>query len=252
LYYKARYYDPGLGRFLQADDLLFPDSSQGMNRLMYEEGNPITYSDPTGQFLSGNIFDNLVKELTSFTMRSVGQNLAKAVQRATFLNKTRVDALLFKRENYYTKSDMVRGYRSLGDQYIGYIKDPVKAIERSDLARSDLGRLYTNFYRGYINLIDQYIFYNKFPKYAIENSDLARSKIGKKFTQAWKESSDARVFAGITDFPDGGFFYGTIGKILGLPIIGKIAGVYGLVTGIQFIIRACSGNSDTYCDVSGR
>jgi hypothetical protein len=227
LYYKARYYDPGLGRFLQADDLLFPDSSQGMNRLMYEEGNPITYSDPTGQFLSGNIFDNLVKELTSFTMRSVGQNLAKAVQRATFLNKTRVDALLFKRENYYTKSDMVRGYRSLGDQYIGYIKDPVKAIERSDLARSDLGRLYTNFYRGYINLIDQYIFYNKFPKYAIENSDLARSDLGRLVTRNRQALITMYDASGITNISTGGIIWK---DLLGIPIIGKILGVVGGIT----------------------
>jgi RHS repeat-associated protein len=32
LYYKARYYDPALGRFLQADNLTFPDKPSGMNK----------------------------------------------------------------------------------------------------------------------------------------------------------------------------------------------------------------------------
>ncbi|MDZ4123185.1 MAG: RHS repeat-associated core domain-containing protein, partial [Hydrogenophaga sp.] len=48
LYYKARYYDPGLGRFLQADDILFPSRTSGMNRMMYVEGNPVLFNDPSG------------------------------------------------------------------------------------------------------------------------------------------------------------------------------------------------------------
>ena len=43
MYYNARYYDPDLGRFLQADTYL-----DGMNRYAYCGNNPIRYNDPTG------------------------------------------------------------------------------------------------------------------------------------------------------------------------------------------------------------
>ena len=42
-YYGARYYDPVLGRFLQADPVL-----DGLNRYSYVHGNPVRYTDPTG------------------------------------------------------------------------------------------------------------------------------------------------------------------------------------------------------------
>jgi RHS repeat-associated protein len=48
LYYKARYYDPALGRFLQADSIVMPESLYGMNRYMYVDGNPVKWKDPSG------------------------------------------------------------------------------------------------------------------------------------------------------------------------------------------------------------
>jgi RHS repeat-associated protein len=42
-YYGARYYDPALGRFLQADSVL-----DGLNRYAYCHNNPVKYTDPTG------------------------------------------------------------------------------------------------------------------------------------------------------------------------------------------------------------
>jgi RHS repeat-associated protein len=42
-YYGARYYDPELGRFLQADTIL-----DGLNRYTYCGNNPINYVDPSG------------------------------------------------------------------------------------------------------------------------------------------------------------------------------------------------------------
>jgi RHS repeat-associated protein len=52
LYYKARYYDPMIGRFLQADSVVMPQSTFGMNRYMYVEGNPVRWSDRSGNKLS--------------------------------------------------------------------------------------------------------------------------------------------------------------------------------------------------------
>ncbi|MBN1649487.1 MAG: VCBS repeat-containing protein [Spirochaetales bacterium] len=42
-YYNARYYDPDLCRFIQADSVL-----DGLNRYTYCHNNPIIYTDPTG------------------------------------------------------------------------------------------------------------------------------------------------------------------------------------------------------------
>ncbi|WP_167881654.1 RHS repeat-associated core domain-containing protein [Leptospira wolffii] len=47
-YYKARYFDPKIGRFLQADSMISANSIHGMNRYMYANGNPIRFNDPSG------------------------------------------------------------------------------------------------------------------------------------------------------------------------------------------------------------
>ncbi len=48
LFYNARYYDPGLGRFLSIDNFNSDSSSQGFNRYMYALGNPVNFIDPSG------------------------------------------------------------------------------------------------------------------------------------------------------------------------------------------------------------
>jgi RHS repeat-associated protein len=49
LFYNARYYDPGLGRFISADTYapLLIDA-QSRNRYSYVQNNPIRYTDPNG------------------------------------------------------------------------------------------------------------------------------------------------------------------------------------------------------------
>jgi len=51
-YYKARYYDASLGRFASNDGMSFPDKPQGMNRMMYVEGNPMKWKDNSGNKIS--------------------------------------------------------------------------------------------------------------------------------------------------------------------------------------------------------
>ncbi|PJZ78794.1 RHS repeat-associated core domain-containing protein [Leptospira neocaledonica] len=47
-YFKARYYDPLIGRFLQADSIVDGNRPMGMDSYMYTEGNPLRYVDPSG------------------------------------------------------------------------------------------------------------------------------------------------------------------------------------------------------------
>ena len=50
-YYGARYYDPGLARFIQADPIIPDDvtqNSQALNRYSYCFNNPLKFTDPSG------------------------------------------------------------------------------------------------------------------------------------------------------------------------------------------------------------
>jgi RHS repeat-associated protein len=47
MFYNARWYDPALGRFAQADTII-PGGVQGLDRYAYANNNPILYTDPSG------------------------------------------------------------------------------------------------------------------------------------------------------------------------------------------------------------
>jgi len=49
--YKARFYSPMLGRFIQPDSIT-PGGPQGLNRYSYVGNNPINFNDPTGHMMS--------------------------------------------------------------------------------------------------------------------------------------------------------------------------------------------------------
>ena len=49
MFYNARYYDPALGTFISSDSMVpNPASVIDHNRFLYARGNPLRYSDPTG------------------------------------------------------------------------------------------------------------------------------------------------------------------------------------------------------------
>ena len=56
-YYRARYYDPGLGRFLETDPLGYVDSE---NLYAYVGNNPWNWVDPKGEFIFEYIIPVLV------------------------------------------------------------------------------------------------------------------------------------------------------------------------------------------------
>jgi RHS repeat-associated protein len=47
MFYNARWYDPGLGRFAQADSIV-PAGVQGYDRYAYVNNNPVNLTDPSG------------------------------------------------------------------------------------------------------------------------------------------------------------------------------------------------------------
>jgi hypothetical protein len=55
MYYGARYYDPLLGRFIQADGTgPQAQNPQSLNRYSYVSNNPVRYTDPTGNKICGD------------------------------------------------------------------------------------------------------------------------------------------------------------------------------------------------------
>ncbi len=59
-YYKARYYDPMVGRFLQADNLYDSEDTNGMNHYMYVNGSPMNFRDDTGNSCTGNYLGQVI------------------------------------------------------------------------------------------------------------------------------------------------------------------------------------------------
>ncbi|MBC7227550.1 MAG: RHS repeat-associated core domain-containing protein, partial [Thermoflexales bacterium] len=52
--YRARYYDPALGRFISADTIVpNPGNPQDLNRYAYVRNNPLRYTDPSGHCVAG-------------------------------------------------------------------------------------------------------------------------------------------------------------------------------------------------------
>ncbi len=58
MYYRARWYDPRLGRFVQADTVVpEPGNPQALNRYAYVLNNPLRYVDPTGHWYGPDRYD---------------------------------------------------------------------------------------------------------------------------------------------------------------------------------------------------
>ncbi|WP_061250237.1 RHS repeat-associated core domain-containing protein, partial [Leptospira alstonii] len=88
-YYKSRYYEPILGRFLQADSVVMPTNVNGMNRYMYVDGNPVSYRDPSGH-VSGAGLMHMVnrivghamgKDFGSHGINKIGHNISHGVNK---------------------------------------------------------------------------------------------------------------------------------------------------------------------------
>ncbi len=71
MYYRARYYDPTIGRFTQRDPKGYID---GINRYAYAINNPVNYTDPRGTSVFNNAFANSLTQRTSYYGTSTQQS----------------------------------------------------------------------------------------------------------------------------------------------------------------------------------
>jgi len=88
--YNARIYDPQIGRFMSADDIV-PDAyySQSYNRYTYVENGPLSFTDPTGHMDPQQAptfapdMALMISESMASNMMIVGSNNASVVQNST-------------------------------------------------------------------------------------------------------------------------------------------------------------------------
>ena len=73
-FYNARWYDPALGRFAQADSIIPVDTQgvQAWDRYAYANNNPVRYNDPTGHCIRCAIGIAAVVLTGSFILSAVG------------------------------------------------------------------------------------------------------------------------------------------------------------------------------------
>ncbi len=71
MYYRARYYDPTIGRFTQRDPKGYID---GINRYAYAINNPVNYTDPRGTSVFNNAFANSLTQSSSYFGTSTRQS----------------------------------------------------------------------------------------------------------------------------------------------------------------------------------
>ena len=96
-YLQSRYYDPAIGRFINADGQIDKQAGfVGLNLFIYAANNPMSYSDPSGRWVvkwSVKWFTkNLAKPVASFAKRI----WKKVFRRTTTIGTTGVGALAAK------------------------------------------------------------------------------------------------------------------------------------------------------------
>lgn len=84
MFYNARWYDPTLGRFAQADTII-PQQTQGTqawDRYAYTNNNPIKYADPSGHWLE-TAFDVISLGMTINDIRNEGFTVINTISLVT-------------------------------------------------------------------------------------------------------------------------------------------------------------------------
>ncbi|TGK83934.1 hypothetical protein EHQ31_04325 [Leptospira montravelensis] len=142
-YYKARYYDAGLARFVSNDGMVFPDKEQGMNRMMYVEGNPIAFVDPGGNNKYIHMFNRIVghamgKDFGGQGINKLGKNISTGINKAAVRNTMWAsDRLSIRRHvKYIAREGAEKGIGHRNERLKDYAKDYIESKIETLLVKS--------------------------------------------------------------------------------------------------------------------
>ncbi len=85
-YYRARYYDPGVGRFIERDPISFAGGD--VNLYGYVQNNPINLTDPSG-LKPGDIFDSVELAVTDAISYATQLSNANRAEYGGWITKTK-------------------------------------------------------------------------------------------------------------------------------------------------------------------
>jgi RHS repeat-associated protein len=89
-YHRARYYDPGLGRFVSKDDYSGRlNSPITQNPYAYANANPVSFTDPSGYFSLGEVnaaeaISGILSSIPALALRTVGAIIGGALAAGVF------------------------------------------------------------------------------------------------------------------------------------------------------------------------
>jgi len=152
-YHGARYYDPGIGRFVSPDSVIqAPNNSQSLNRYSYVINNPLAYTDPTGNCwgrarnlpgcgVARNTVEK-VKELAVDTGKAVADGGKAAASAAVDTGKAVTAAVVSGQEARVAgDTAMAEAYQAMGSQIAdaagGAARFSALELGRIDLQQGD-------------------------------------------------------------------------------------------------------------------